>query len=405
MRWLFALVMVSVSAVAGEKAPASRTSALVVAADAHGEALALRLEEYMNASIKEYAHLKLRSTDDLFGVGIDAEAVAALKRADLGFQESKASFLAKTYDDAEVKLRATIKEYAKAVPSMKSCGNLCDAMALYAGVLHARGDTEEAKLQLLDFISLAPQGKDLDKKIFPADFVELKRLVGESRNAQLRGNVTVKTKPEGARVYVNSEFVGYSPMTVPTLPIGKALIRFERPGFVQTAILADVTPEDSEVTTQLTATQAYAAYDNVADKLANEAVKDKGGAAMTRVSSSLGIDRAVVAVIKGTEDGEATNITLAYCDLKSGKRYSVRKVAVQGDEYGQLKGEVGRLVNALINTAEGPSERVSRSSDPLDHKEGYEDWKNEDRGGRDGLREKKSKGTDPLDGVDGTSGW
>lgn len=379
-------------------------SAIVIPMDPPSEALQLRLETYINESLQEYAQFKLRRSDDLFGVQPDDEAQAALKRAETGYAESREAFVGRQYDDAELKLRNTIKEFNRAVPALKTCGHLCDAIAMYSACLYLRGESEEAKLQMLDLISLAPT-KSLEGKVYPADFVALRRQVAESRNAALRGNVLVKSKPAGARVFVNGEFQGFTPMTLPVLPIGKALVRFERPGFQQTALLVDVTPEDSEVTQTLVPSSAYSTFDDLLEKLAGEALRDKGGNTMLKVAGTLKLEKAVIVVTQEVPNSSSTQIHLTFYDLRSGRRMGVRKATVQGDEYGQLKGEIGRMVNALINNAEAPTERVVQSSDPLDRKGGMEEWNQEDRGGRSSNKEKKRKAGDPLEGVDGTDGW
>ena len=91
-------------------------------------------------------------------------------------------------------------------------------------------------------------------------------------------------------------------------------------------------------------------------------------------------------------------------DLKNGKRISSRRVVYQGDEYGQLKSEVGRLVNALLNqtAAAAQSETTNRAKDPLNRVSGMEDWTGEDKGGKTSGRTKKG---DPLNGVNGMEEW
>ena len=45
------------------------------------------------------------------------------------------------------------------------------------------------------------------------------------------------------------------------------------------------------------------------DKLAGEALKDKGGAAMTSVANSLKLDRAIVGVVREVEAGGQSRAT------------------------------------------------------------------------------------------------
>ena len=403
MKYALLIGVVAAHALAAPPPAEKRVSALILPMDKQSEALTLKVESFANDALGEYQGFILRSSDDLFGVAADEEASASLKRAETGFKESKAAFDERNYEDAERKLRATIKEYSKAVGAMKSCGNLCDAVAMFGSVLQARGDVEEAKIAILDLLALAPTF-ELDRKRFPQNFLALKAQVATSRNAQLRGSVTVKTRPAGARVFLNGEMQGFSPVTLQTLPIGKHLVRIERPGFKQMGVMLEVTPEDQDITQDLVATSGYKAFDALMDRLPGEALKDKGGGTMTSVANSLKLDRAIIGVLK-EGNSESTELTMAYFDLKSGKRIAIKRVAFQGDEFGQLRGEVGRMVNHLLNSGETGAEKGGRSSDPLDNKAGTEDWNSEDRGGKNVSREKKSKGGDPLDNANGTEDW
>lgn len=404
MKSLLLPLLVASVAFAAPPPTERRVSALILPMDKESEGLTLKVELFASEALNEYEGFKVRTSDDLFGVAPNEDAEASLKRAELGYKESRAAFDERNYEDAERKLRATLKEYDKAVAAMKACGNLCDAVAMYAASLQARGDVEEAKIALLDLLALAPTW-ELDRKRYPQNFLALKAQVATSRNAQLRGNVTIKTKPAGARVFLNGELQGYSPITLQTLPIGRQLVRVERPGFKKVGLMVEITPEDQEFTQELVATTGYKAFDGLMDRLAGEALKDKGGSTMSSVGSSLKLDRAVIGVLRDSEGGGTTELTMTWFDLKTGKRLSVKRASFQGDEFGQLKGEIGRMVNHLINTAEGGGEKVTRSSDPLDSRHGMEDWQGDDRGGRNTSRDKKKKGGDPLDSANGTEDW
>jgi hypothetical protein len=395
--------LVALPALAAPPPTTQRISALVVPMDKGAEAQALKLEGFITESLNEYQGFAVKTSDELFGIGVDEDAAASLKRAQTGFAESKADFDNRQYEPAERKLRATLKEFDKSVSAMKTCGNLCEAWAMYGAVLLSRGDTEEAKLAILNLIALSPSF-ELDRKRYPQDFLSLKAQVSISRNAQLRGNIVVKTKPAGARVFLNGEFQGYSPMTLQTLPIGKAMVKIEKPGFRQVGQMFEVTPDDSEYTPELIASSGFKAFDALMDRLAAEAIKDKGGSTMASIAKTLGLDRGIVAVVKELESG-GTELTIGYYELKTGKRLAIKRSTMQGDEFGQMKGEVQRTVTWVINNGDGGNEKVTRSADPLDNRGGTEEWNSEDRGGRTQNRDKKKGGKDPLDTVNGTEDW
>jgi hypothetical protein len=283
---------------------------------------------------------------------------------------------------------------------MRGCSPLCESLALYGALLHLRGDVEEAKLALMDLIALNPTF-ELNPKRFGRDFLALRVQVATSRTAQLRGGATVKSRPAGARVYLDGEQVGYTPLTLSTLPIGKHLLRLERPGFRQHGQLLEVTTDDVETSTDLVPTPAYKAYDVQLDRVAGEVMRaGPKSAGVTALGQSLELERAMVGTLKALEEG--SELHLGYYDIKSGRKLGGRKVVLQGDEFGQLKAEMERMVNQLVNST---GEKATRSSDPLDNRGGTEDWSAEDRGGKTKASEKKKKADDPLDGVSGTEDW
>jgi hypothetical protein len=389
---------------------ARRMSVLVVPMDKGAEALQVKLEAHMLETLADYQGITVKPTEDLFGNPPDEDSEAALKRAEAAFKDSKDAFESRNYEDAERKLRSTVKEFGKAASALKTCGHLCDAVAMYGAVLQARNDLEESKITILDLQSLAPT-LELDRKKYPQEFISLRAVVATSRNAQLRGNIVVKTKPNGARVFLDNDFMGYSPMTLETLPIGKHLLRFERPGFKQWGTVVEVSPEQTVITQELSATAAYKAYDSVLDKLAGEAMKEKGGSTMAALGKTLGIDRALVGVLKqvtqtqeGADSG-GSELTLGLYDLRTGKRLALKRANFQGDEFGQLKSELGRMVNQLMTGAEGGGEQIVKSADPLDSRHGMEEWNAEDKGGTRTTGEKKRKKGDPLEHHNGTEDW
>ncbi len=402
---VFSLAVVLASLVVSASPPPTsrRMSILLVPMDTGAESKAIQFETFMNKSLSEFNGIQLKNSDELFGVPPDEDADASLSRAEKGFKETKDAFEARNYDDAEKKARATIKEFSKAAASMKTCGHFCDAIAMYAASLQARGDVEEAKIQLLDLLALAPT-YEIDRKKFPQEFISMRLAVATSRNAQLRGNIDVKSKPQGARIYLDGEFQGYTPTKLETLPIGKHILRVERPGFKRWGQIVEVSPEELDVKPELNATAAYKAYDTQLDRLATEALKDKGGATMSAIGKTLGIDRALVGVLKEINDSGGTELHLGYFDLKSGKRLSYKKITFQGNEYGQMESELGRIVNFLLTNPDA-AEKVVKGGDPLDSHHGMEEWNLEDKGGTRTNKEKKKNSGDPLDRVNGMEDW
>ncbi|WP_224369401.1 PEGA domain-containing protein [Hyalangium versicolor] len=400
-----ALVLVLLPAVALAAPPptARRISALLIPMDQGAEGSTVKLETFMNEALEQFSGFTVKKPEELFGMPADDEAQASLKRGSKGLEESLAAYEAKEYDDAERKLRATLKELQGAVGAMRSCTELCEATALYAAVLSQRGDTEEARLNLIDLMALNPTF-ELNTKRYNKDFIALRAQVATSRTSVLRGSATVKSKPAGARVYVDGEFQGYTPVTVGPMQVGKHLLRLDRPGFQQSGQLLEVTPDDVEVNAELKPTSNYKKYDSQLDKVASEIVRTQPSPAATAMGKALSIDRGLLGTVKDLGPN-GTEVVVGFFDMQSGKKLASRRLVLQGDEYGQTKAEMSRLVNYLINNGLGGGEKKVTGSDPLDNRHGMEEWNSEDQGGRRRVTEKKDKSGDPLDRVNGTEDW
>jgi hypothetical protein len=402
-----ALVLLPALALAAPPSGPRRIASLLVPMDPTAEASGPKMESYMNEALAEFQGYTVRRSEDLFGLPPDDEALAALKRGQQGYEESLAAFDKKEYADAELKVRATLKELQKAAAAMTaSCNPLCDATALYAAVMHQRGKVEEAKRALLDLMALHST-HELDTKRYSRGFIALRIQVATGVNATLRGGVTVKSRPAGARVFIDNEFKGYTPVTVSTLPVGKHLLRLERPGFHVYGQLLEVSPNDEETSAALRPTEDYKAYDTRLDTVASELMRADSTSSQTvaGLGKALGLERGFVGTVRDMPDSDTTELVLGLFDMSTGKRLGFRRVVLQGDEFGQLEAEMGRLVNHLLNTADGGSEKRVKSSDPLENRHGMDEWNAEDRGGKRRTREKKAQGGDPLEGVHGTEDW
>ncbi len=386
--------------------PARNISALLVPLDPEAASLSTRMESDMNEALGQFRGFSVRKPEDVLGMPMDEEAVAALKRSEQGFQESLVAFDKKDYENAEQKVRATLKEVQKAPAAMRAgCRPLCDAVALYAAIMFQRGDMEESKLAMLDLQALNP-AYEMDARRFSREVLTLRGQVATSISSALRGSAVVKTRPAGARVYVDGEFQGYSPLTVQTLRVGKHVLRLERPGFRQYGQVMEVSPDDVEVSIALTPTEEYKAYETRMTALSRELHLGNVGESITWVGRTFQLDRGLLGTVMYRPESNTTELNMGYFDLVSGKRLFNRRVVLQGDEFGQLKSEMSRMVNTLINGGESGTDRSARSRDPLDRTQGMEDWSAEDRGGKGTTQEKKrGRKEDPLDGVSGTEEW
>ncbi|MBM4380665.1 MAG: PEGA domain-containing protein [Deltaproteobacteria bacterium] len=360
----------------------------------------------MTDALEAFQAVEVKKVEDLFTVEQDEAAEAALKRAAAGLSESKVAWESKEFDEAERRLRATLKEYAKAAGALRECGGLCEAQALYAAALHRRGDVDEARLAVMDLLALSPN-YELPPRRFERDFVAFRTQVASSSTNALRGKVQIKSKPPGARVFVDNERMGYTPLTLDALAQGKHVVRVERPGHAVWSDIIEVSPDGMELDAELIPSDDYRSYDEQLTRAAGDVGKAKAGASLIGVGKQLGVDRALTGTLKELDENSTLELAVGYFDFSSGRRLGYKRITFQENEFGELRNEVTRLVNTLLNSVEAGSEREGKTSDPLDGKSGMEGWNADDVGGKSTATQKKKgkDGKDPLDTVNGTEGW
>jgi hypothetical protein len=166
-----------------------------------------------------------------------------------------------------------------------------------------------------------------------------------------------------------------------------------------------VTPDDTEINAELSPTSSYKKYDSQLDKVAGEIVKTTPSPAAAAMGKALSIDRVLMGTVKDLGPN-GVELVVGFYDLRDGgRKLASRRLVIQGDEFGQEKAEMNRLVNYLVNNGLGGGEKKTKASDPLENRHGMEEWNAEDQGGRRQVTEKKGKNGDPLDTVNGTEDW
>lgn len=381
--------------------PPSKAMAIVsVPVDSKSDTVAVKVEGFVGEALKEFQGVTAKTSDELFAVAADPDAEAALKRADALYAEGKQAFVDRKYDVAEGKFRKAVKDYTLAAPAMLTCTGYCDTLAGIAACLQLRGDTEEAKLALLDLVALSPTF-ELDLKRYSQAFLTLRAQVAGGKEATLSGPLKVTSRPAGARVVLDGTVVGTTPLALETVRIGKHIVRVERPGFRRYAGIIDLDPSGAKLSTELAMTSDFKVQDDLQKKIPRDLNEVATAAALKPIHKRLAVDRSIVAIVK--DAGELGGEIVAGLYNQAGENLAYRRMTFQEGEFGELRAEVARMVNFLMNTADAPAS-TSRSSDPMERASGTEDWGKDDKGGKSTKKDKGAKG-DPLKSIEGTEGW
>lgn len=399
------LVILAAIATGSEAAAAKKAVVLLVPRDNGAWGPAVKFTEYLESSVERNSAYRLQPNGRIFGDPTPAEALTLRRKLQSRMVEGKKLFKEGSFDDAEAIFREVLKGTDAAAAAFERCSEYCDALAHLASTQLMTGEEEAARETLVALLTIDSNFR-FEGPGFGQNFQILLRDVRRTMSREgLLGAINVQSMPAGAKVFLNGEFKGYTPILLERVPVGRHLLRMERPGAITYGQLVEVNAaEEGMAKVRLQPTPEYEAIQEAFNKIAADVERGSAGET-SKLGMRLKVERGLVGTVRtsGSYD-DSVVLKMMLVDFTSGKRLATRSRTFQGDEYGQLELEVRRFGNLLMSEGEKRSETTAskrRSSDPLDSRTGMEDWDEdtEDVGSRRQYR------GDPLDSATGTSDW
>jgi PEGA domain len=247
------MLMVGILAAAG---PTDRVAVLLLDApdeDLEGQVrVALETERLNTVGFEGLEDITIAEQDGVQALGAAKEAYDNLD-----------------YEVAQTKLRLALDAF-DTHPEQATSQRLAEAHFLLAVVTLQSGAKGAAKKAQDSFVrALLHDGRlQLDAKQYGVDvkhvFDKATAEVGKLPKASLR----IDSEPPGARVTVQEQVVGRTPIPALRLPVGRHLLHFARTGYTPTAAFADVTKEGTTAMVVLKPLAAVAEVRRLAKPLA-----------------------------------------------------------------------------------------------------------------------------------------
>lgn len=357
-------------------AAARRAAVLLIPLDKNAHIAAARLTEYLEDAVLQDASYQLKASATVLGDSTPTLALEARKRVLVSVAKGRKLLMAGQFDEADAALHAAMAEADVASAAMERCGEYCDLLAYLSSVQLMKGEEQGAREALKQLLGLEKTYK-FEGPAFGKNFQVLlrdvqRRLAHES----LLGSLAVQTNPPGGRVFLDGALRGYAPINLDRIPAGRHLLRIERPGSITYGQLIDINAgEDAVVRPKLVPTEEFGALEGSLEKVAEEFDRGETGLELMKLGDKLKVDRALVGVVRTSEQRMVVDLALA--DFQAKKKLGQRKRVFEGEEYGELQKEVERFGNLLLADGESRRRDVKQSSNPLDSRTGMEDWDEE----------------------------
>lgn len=330
--------------------------------------------------------------------------------------------LSHQYEEAASRFRKAIQTMEAANFALESA-EYADAYARYGIALQLSGEDEASKdaLRMAARLDLANavDGRQVDRKNGGA--------LDVAREEVAQGPVgalSVVTQPGGARVFLGGVYRGTSPLTIDRAPVGPNYVRLDRPGAFPVVSVVEVkeafdTPLKVRMKFTPEAQELQKTLIQVPRALSHEAgVPDMLKALGVRFQ----LERAIFATVEMVRTNHA-EVRLCVFDFPKETRLVDEKQEFQVDVEGGLEDAIAKWARGVFDRADKSRNRAA--SDPLDRSDGTEDWystraapaKDDAKADPDAPEWERSqykpssakkegvKSKDPLDHKNGTEDW
>ena len=167
-------------------------------------------------------------------------------------------------------------------------------------------------------------------------------------DAARAGTLEVETRPAGARVQIDGEARGSSPVHV-QLPGGKHLVRIERAGFYPFAELVEVAPKKPvQVSVTLSATPTASTLNQIIAGAAEEVGKGTAGKSSMALAEKFSLDRVLVGSVRTLEGKVSVLLSLVDANKQQLLGTKTLLLVADGTDADQIEPETQAAVQKLI---------------------------------------------------------
>lgn len=263
----------------------------------------------------------------------DAANPTAAKARDEKLEQAAAKVAEgkKALDDLEaqkaVEVFSAAVELLEATDSTRDLKLLLDAWLWKASAHATAGENGPAKKEMEALLAIDPK-TEFSSSFFSPDLIKF----GEAQRKQVenaKGELTVRTEPPGARVWVDGQFRGTSPVLVAGLAAGDHVVAATQGGYA----LAQVELPPGEHLVKLEPAELAPALKKAAAVVAADPEGPGRDAGAKELGRALGVDQVLLVVAKKSPAGEQLDVIALRLEVRDGHNAAFRqKVLKVGDE-------------------------------------------------------------------------
>jgi hypothetical protein len=305
-------------------------------------------------------------------VGADATATAAASKVRLLVDNSFKACSAPVSPGEGSRADEAVATLAMAAPAVTPQ----DVQKAYAAVSATRwtaNQPAEAEHAANTALAIDP-GLSSPQVMIPPGFDELWERSRFSAKDRARTSLDISSDPPGARILVDGTPKGFTPTTIEGLTVGAHLVQGERVGYSLAGSVAVLTGAGASLALHLIQAPGFRPLDVIG--AAQQAQRGSGGAG-AQVAARYGLSYVIIGVLSPKPNGASTLLLSAFTSA-SPKPLGIQVVTFEGDEYGTAgktaSTAASTLLEGKVQSAKSDDTTKAHGGDPLDHRDGTEEW-------------------------------
>lgn len=303
-----------------------RVAVFVVGLDPKSRQHATELEQAAEGATERSGRFQLVPSQDAANPTAAKAREEKLEQATAKVTEGK-----KDLDDLEamkaVEVFSQALELLKSADSTRDMRALLDAWLWKASAHATAGENAPAKKEIDALLALDPK-VEFSPSFFSPDLIKFAE--AERKQAEnAKGEITVRTEPPGARVWVDGQYRGTSPVLVAGLSAGKHLVAATQGGYA----LAQIELPPGEHLVKLEPAELAPALKKAAAVVAADPEGPGRDAGAKELGRALGVDQVLLVVAKKSPAGEQLDVIALRLEVRDGHNASFRQKTLKvGDE-------------------------------------------------------------------------
>ena len=300
---------------ASSKAPRLRVTIAVLPGSDASEDLQVALQRDLGEALRKNARLDMKDLDVRLAEFAQEMPFDQVELARTTLQKGKDALFKMEVDNAILQLSDAVDQLIAVLPYIKK-QELADAMMAVAVAHYQKGKTAPMQQALKRLLTWRPNHTPDPAQVPPQmnDAIEsVRQQVGQLPRADLK----VTSEPSGAQVFVDGDYIGVAPLTVPGLAVGEHYVTLKKLGYKRGLRVAQVKESGgSPVLGKLQRNEKYLLVEQAIAKVAPQMGQSPIDTVVDNLRETLFLDQTVFIKVKKLA-GDEVELGAYLYDLRS----------------------------------------------------------------------------------------